>query len=268
MRDNPVGPHIDPLSQVSAGARLGDGVEIGPFCRVEAGAVLEDGVKLLSHVVIAGRTKIGARTEVYPFTMLGGPPQHTRYRGEDTALVIGPDCTIRENVSIHRGTAHSGGETIIGAKVLVMASAHVGHDCRIGDHVILAGNCTLAGHVTVGDHAIIGGVAGIHQFCRIGERAMIGGCAAVPADVVPYSLAFGNHARLSGLNMVGLKRSGLDGAAIRVLHAGFNELFRGADGTFRSRLDAVAERYAHSPELMKIVAFIRADAHRPILGLR
>lgn len=259
---------IDPSSIVSDKAVIGAGVEIGPFCRVGPDVVLGDGVKLHSHVVIEGPTTLGARCEVYPFTMLGGPPQHNRYKGEPTTLEIGPDCVIREQVSIHRGTAHSGGRTVIGASALVMAQCHIGHDCRIGNNVTFAGNCTLAGHVEVGDFAIIGGVSGIHQFVRIGERAMVGGCAAVPADVVPFGSALGNHARLGGLNLIGLKRSGLDRAAIHTLRAGFHALFQTDDLPFRARVERVAEDYATSVEVMKIVDFIRADAHRPILGGR
>jgi UDP-N-acetylglucosamine acyltransferase len=157
---------------------------------------------------------------------------------------------------------------VIGASALIMAQCHIGHDCRIGDNVTFAGNCTLAGHVEVGDFAIIGGVSGIHQFVRIGERAMVGGCAAVPADVVPFGSALGNHARLGGLNLIGLKRSGLDRAAIHTLRAGFHALFQTDDLPFRARVERVAEDYAASPEVMKIVDFIRADAHRPILGGR
>lgn len=262
------GPIVDPTSIVAPGAHLGNGVEIGPFCRVGPDAVLQDGVRLLSHVVIDGHTHIGARTEVYPFTMLGGPPQHLRYKGEPTRLEIGPDCVIREQVSIHRGTTHGGGVTVVGSDAFIMAQVHIGHDCRIGNHVLMAGNCTLAGHVSVGDHAIIGGVSGIHQFCRIGERAMVGGCAAVPMDVIPFGSALGNHARLGGLNLVGLKRSGLDRAAIHTLRAAFHDLFLDDAQTFRTRVERVADRYAESPEVAKIVAFIQAGAHRPILGAR
>ena len=261
-------PLVDPTSIVAPEARLGSGVEIGPFCRVGPDAVLEDGVRLHSHVVIDGLTRIGARTEVYPFTMLGGAPQHLRYKGEPTRLEIGPDCVIREQVSIHRGTAHGGGITVIGSDAFIMAQVHIGHDCQIGNHVVMAGNCTLAGHVSVGDYAIIGGVSGIHQFCRIGERAMVGGCAAVPMDVIPFGSALGNHARLGGLNLVGLKRSGLNRAAIHTLRAAFQDLFVSDAQTFRTRVEQVADRYAESPEVAKIVVFIRAGGHRPILGAR
>jgi len=258
-------PVIAPGAQVSDQAVLGPGVEVGPFCIVGPGVVLEAGVRLHGHVVIQGPTRIGARTEVWPFTMLGGPPQHLRYGGEPTELEIGPDCIIREQVSIHRGTVGGGGRTVLGSGVYVMSQVHVGHDCRIGDGVILAGNCTLAGHVQIGDNAIIGGLAGIHQFCRIGERAMIGGCAAVPMDVIPYGSAMGNHARLAGLNLVGLKRAGLSRQAIGSLRAAVQELFGPGPVPFRERVAEVAARHEGSAEVARVIAFIEAEHDRPIL---
>jgi len=257
--------HIDPSSIVAPGAVIGVGVEIGPFCRIGPQAVLGDGVVLHSHIVIDGDTQIGAGTVVHPFTVLGGAPQHLRYKGEATRLEIGAGCDIREQVSVHRGTAHGGGVTRIGNHVMLMAQTHVGHDCTLGDHVILAGNATLAGHVTIGDHAIIGGVSGIHQFVRIGARAIVGGCAAVPMDVIPFASAFGNHARLRGLNIIGLKRADFSREAIHTLRAAYHDLFLAEGPPFRARIDAIAERYAASPEVGEIIAFIRADANRPIL---
>lgn len=261
-------PVVDPLSQVSSEAQLAPGVEIGPFCRVGPGVILEEGVRLLSHVVLEGPTRIGARTVLHPFAALGGAPQHARHKGELTELLVGADCIIREHVSIHRGTAHSGGLTTLGDRVFVMAACHVGHDCRIGDDVILAGNASLAGHVEVGTGAIVGGLAGIHQFVRIGERAMIGGCAAVTGDVVPFATAFGNHAQLTGLNVVGLKRAGVPKDRLQRLRRGFLALFRDEGAPFRERLDAVERDYADSPEMMCIAEFIRAGENRPLLGLR
>lgn len=259
---------IDPSSIIAPGAVIGDGVEIGPFCRIGAQAVLGDGVVLHSHVVIDGNTRIGAGTVVHPFTVLGGAPQHLRYRGEDTRLEIGVHCDIREQVSVHRGTAHGGGVTRIGDHVMLMAQTHVGHDCALGDHVILSGHAALGGHVTIGNHAIIGGVSGIHQFVRIGARAIVGGCAAVTMDVIPYASAYGNHARLHGLNIIGMKRADFSRETIHTLRAAYHDLFVAEGPPFRARIDAIAERYAASPEVGEIIAFIRADANRPILPAR
>ncbi|MEM9435806.1 MAG: acyl-ACP--UDP-N-acetylglucosamine O-acyltransferase [Pseudomonadota bacterium] len=259
---------IDKTAFIADGARLAPDVEIGPYCRVGPNATLGDGVKLLSHVVVDGHTHIGPGTEVHPFTVLGGPPQHLRYQGEPTRLSIGSECVIREQVSIHRATAHGGGETIIGDRVYVMSQVHIAHDCKIGNDVVFAGNCTLGGHVEIGHNAIIGGVSAIHQFCRIGERAMVGGGAAVPMDVIPYGSAIGNHARLAGLNIVGMKRAGLSRDAIGTLRAAFEDLFGPGDVPFRARIDPVAARYPDSEEVTKMLDFLRTDANRPILPLR
>ena len=260
--------NVDPTSRVAPGARVGEGVEIGPFCRIGPYVVLAEGVRLHSHIVIEGHTTIGRQTEVYPFTALGGPPQHLRYHGEPTRLEIGSDCVLREHVSIHRGTAHGGGVTAIGNNVMLMTQVHLGHDVRLGNHVVMAGKSTLAGHVTVEDHAIIGGASAVHQFCRIGAHAIVGGCAALPMDLIPYGMAVGNHARLTGLNLVGLKRMGLPRSSIHALRSAFHDLFVAEGPPFRSRVHEVAERYAASPEVSKIIAFLRADARRSILPAR
>jgi UDP-N-acetylglucosamine acyltransferase len=261
-------PVVHASAIVEDGARLAAGVVVGPCCRVGPEVVLEAGVHLQSHVVVEGRTTIGARTQVHPFVALGGPPQHLRDPGAGTALVIGADCTIREHASIHRGTALGGGRTVVGDGVLVMCAAHVGHDCAIADGVILTANCALAGHVSVGPKAIVGGLAGVHQYCRIGAHAFIGGCAAVEADVIPFGSVLGNRARLGGLNLVGIKRAGLSREAINTLRAGYHDLFEDKAYPFAERVERAAATYGDSAEVMLIVEFIRADARRAIVGAR
>ncbi|MEM9710414.1 MAG: acyl-ACP--UDP-N-acetylglucosamine O-acyltransferase [Pseudomonadota bacterium] len=259
---------VDPLSAVDPAAELGQGVRIGPFCCIGPGAVLGDGVVIESHVVIDGATRIGPGSSVGPFTVLGGPPQHLRYQGEPTALEIGRGVVVREQVSIHRGTSFGGGTTRIGDGAVIMAATHIGHDCQIGDGVIVASNATLAGHVTVGNNAFIGGLAGIHQFCRIGARAIVGGCAAVPRDVIPYGSAFGNHARLEGLNVVGMKRAGMSRETIGILQGVAKRLFEDEDGSFAERVEEIADRHKNVAEVLEIVSFLREGAKRPILGMR
>ena len=260
--------HIDPLAVVHPSAKLGAGIRIGPFCTVGEGAVLGDGVVLESHVVIDGATSLGAGTIVGPFTVLGGPPQHLKYDNEPTRVEIGENVTIREQVTIHRGTPFGVGVTRIGDGAVVMAAAHIGHDCQIGRDVIVASNASLAGHVVVGDQAFLGGLAGVHQYCRIGARAMIGGCAAVSRDVIPYASAFGNHAKLEGLNIVGLKRSGMSRATISALQMAFQHLFESDDGAFADRVAAVGAANSDVPEVMEIIDFLTEDAKRPILGTK
>jgi len=256
---------IHPTAIVEEGARLGEGVSIGPFCRVSASATLADGVELKSHVVIDGRTEIGARTIIYPFAVLGGPPQHLGYRGEDTCAKIGADCIIREYATVNLGTPSGRGETIVGDKCFLMTGAHVAHDCIVGSNVIFANNATLGGHVVIGDYVFLGGLCAIHQFCRVGDYAFIGGCAAVPTDVIPYASATGNHAQLSGLNIIGMKRRGMSRAGIHDLRAAYRLLF--SDGaSFQERLEFVETKYAQSEDVMRIVNFIKEDTRRPLMA--
>ena len=270
MREDDLGGagQIDPLASVDPRAEIGPGARIGPFCKVGPDAVLSADVVLESHVVIDGHTTLGTGVTVGPFSVLGGPPQHLRYQGEPTQLVIEDGVIIREQVSIHRGTEFGGGTTRIGKGSMIMAATHIGHDCQIGEGVIIASNATLAGHVTIGDNAFIGGLAGIHQFCRIGARAIVGGCAAVPRDVIPFASAFGNHAKLEGLNLIGLKRAGYSRAAVTALQQAFHAIFEVEDGSFSERVAGVAETYADVPEVMQIVSFLTEDAKRPILGTK
>ena len=183
---------------------------------------------------------------------------------------VGPGVTLAEDVHLtshvviqQDTTVGARGVTRIGSNGLFMTGAHVGHDAVVGDHVTMANNATLGGHAQIGDRVFLGGLCAIHQFGRVGQGAIIGGLAAVTRDVIPYGSAWGNHARLHGLNLVGLKRKGYGKDQIRRLLAAFRELFE-ADGVFAERLDRVATRYADLAEIMEIVAFIRADARRPL----
>ena len=256
---------IHPTAIIEEGARLADSVSVGPWCRVSSGATLAEGVELKSHVVIDGRTQIGARTVIYPFAVLGGPPQHLGYRGEDTAARIGADCIVREYATVNAGTIAGRGETVIGDKCFLMTGAHVAHDCVVGSNVIFANNATLGGHVAIEDYVFLGGLCAIHQFCRVGAYAFIGGCAAVPSDVIPYGSANGNHATLAGLNLVGMKRRGMPRAAIHDIRAAVRMLFAETD-SFQERLDRVAAEFARSEEVMRIVKFIREDTRRPLMA--
>ncbi|MEZ5915609.1 MAG: acyl-ACP--UDP-N-acetylglucosamine O-acyltransferase [Parvularculaceae bacterium] len=256
---------IHPTAIVEDGARLGEGVSIGPFCRVGASVRLCDGVELKSHVIIDGRTEIGARTVIHPFAVIGGPPQHLDIAAEDTRVKIGAECIVREHASVNLGTPSGRGETVVGDKCFLMAGAHVAHDCIVGSNVIFANNATLGGHVAIGDHVFLGGLCAVHQFCRVGSYAFIGGCAAVPTDVIPYASATGNHAQLSGLNIIGMKRRGMSRAGIHDLRAAYRLLF--SDGaSFQERLESVASRYAQNEDVMRIVNFIKEDTRRPLMA--
>ncbi len=254
---------VHPSSIVSPGAQLADGVSIGPFCTVGANVRLGANTKLVSHVVVDGHTELGADNTVYPFAMLGGPPQHTAYKGEPTRLEIGDRNLIREHATMNTGTVLGGGVTKVGSDGLYMIESHVGHDCSVGDFVILTKQATLGGHCEVGDYVIVGGLAAVHQRTRVGRHAMIGGLAAVVKDVIPYGSVWGNHAHLEGLNLLGLKRRGFSRETINTMRAAYRLLFAD-EGTFQERLDDTIETYSFSPEVMEIIDFIRADASRPL----
>ncbi len=254
---------VHPTAIVEPGAVLGDGVRVGPFCVVGSEVELGDGVQLLSHVVVTGRTKVGAGTSVYPFASIGHRPQDMKYRGEPSRLEIGRNNTIREHVTMNPGTEGGGMVTRVGDHGLFMVGAHVAHDCQIGNHVILANNATLAGHVEVGDFAIVGGLAAVHQFVRIGAHAMIGGMSGVDHDVLPYAVVVGERARLTGANLIGMRRRGFSREEIDQLREAMRMLFA-SEGTMADRLSAIAERYAGSRTVADLIAFVSADSSRAL----
>jgi len=241
---------------VSNKAELGADVEIGPFSIVEAGAVIGDGTKLHGHSYICGPTVLGKNCEVYPYAVLGQPPQDTKYKGEDTKLIIGDETVIREHVTMHPGTKEGRGETRVGRGGVFMVASHIAHDCRVGDYVVFANHAALAGHVSIGDGCILGGLSAVHQFCRVGNYAFVGSMAMVTKDVIPYGSVLGNHAHLAGLNIVGLKRQNVSKATIHELRSAYKALFVD-DDVFENRLKHVANSFSSSPEVMQIVDFIR-----------
>jgi UDP-N-acetylglucosamine acyltransferase len=251
---------IHPLALVESGAELGAGVSVGPFCQVGRDAVLHDRVELVSHVVIAGRTCVGARTRMFPFASIGHAPQDRKYAGEASALEIGADCVIREGVTVNPGTATGRMVTNIGDRCTLLAHAHVAHDCRLGNDVLLANNVMLAGHVAIEDHAILGGGAAVQQFVRIGAHAFLGGLSGLENDLIPFGLALGNRAHLAGLNLVGLRRRGFSRQTIEDLNAAYKLLF-GAAGTLRERAEATARRSA-CPEVQQVASFIEQGSDR------
>jgi UDP-N-acetylglucosamine acyltransferase len=255
--------NIHATAIVEPGARLGENTIVGPYCHVGPHVELGDEVALISHVVVAGRTRIGARSMVYPFAAIGHPPQALKYKGEPSELVIGENCIIREHVTMHPGTAFGNMLTQVGNDCLFMVGVHIAHDCVVGNNVVMANNATLGGHVQVGDFAIFGGLAAVHQFVRIGRHAMIGGMSGVEGDVIPYGSVMGDRARLSGLNIVGLKRRGFSREVIHALRNAYRLLFA-QEGTMAERLLDVAELFHDNNPVMDIIEFIKADSSRSI----
>jgi UDP-N-acetylglucosamine acyltransferase len=255
-------PHIHPAAIVEPGARLADTVKVGPFCVIGAEVELGDGVELVSHVVVAGCTSIGANTRIYPFASIGHAPQDMKYKGEPSRLVIGRNNVIREHVTMNPGTEGGGMVTQIGDNCLFMVGVHVAHDCVIGDGVIMANNATLAGHVKIGDFAVFGGLSAVHQFVRIGQHAMVGGVSGVERDVIPYGSVLGDRARLNGLNLVGMQRRGYSRDEIQALRAAYEMLFDAENGTLAERRAEVARRFPEVRPVREVLDFIAADSSR------
>ena len=254
---------IHPTAIIETGARLGDGVRIGPYCTVGPEVELASGCELLSHVVVAGRTSIGAGTKIFPFASIGHQPQDLKYEGEPSTLSIGANCILREGVTMNPGTKGGGMATKIGNNCAFLANSHVGHDCIVGNNVIFSNNAMLAGHCTMGDFVIVGGGAGIIQFARIGPHAFVGGMSALENDLIPYGMALGNRAYLSGLNIIGLQRRGFSREDIHSLRRAYRLLFA-AEGTLLERMEDVAVEFSQNTIVQEIVAFIRAGGKRSL----
>ncbi len=211
---------------IEDGVILGKNVKIGPFSYIGANVEIGESTEVYSHVVIKGPTKIGKENKIFQFASIGEACQDLKYQGEPTKLEIGDRNTIRESVSMHRGTTQDRGLTTVGNDNLFMINTHIAHDCVVGDFCIFANNATLAGHVTIGNHAIIGGMCAIHQFCIIGEHAMLGGGSIVVKDVPPYVMAQGNHCAPFGINIEGMKRRGFEKAEMHAVRKIYKEIYR------------------------------------------
>ena len=250
---------IHPSAIVDPKAEIERSAEIGPYAVIGPEVSIGPGTRVMSHVVIDGWTDIGADCVVYPHAVIGLAPQDMKYKNEKTRLTIGDRNTIREYVTLHRGTDAGGGTTAIGDDNYLMAYAHIAHDCTIGNRVIMANAATLAGCITIGDDAILGGLVGVHQFVRIGPYAMIGGCSAVAQDVPPYVRVAGNHAKPYGLNSIGLKRHGFSETQIQVLKGVYKLIFR-AGLTQREAVKQARERWPDVPEVECFLTFIEGSA--------
>src|SRR5581483_7650782 len=240
---------------VEAGARLGEGVRVGPFCFVGGEVALADEVELVSHAVVSGRTSIGPRTRIFPFASIGHQPQDLKYKGEPSTLEVGSDCLIREGVTMNPGTEGGGMATVVGDHCAFLANSHVGHDCKVGSHVIFSNNVMLAGHCFVGNFAILGGGAAVIQFARVGAHSFLGGMSGLENDLIPYGMALGNRAYLSGLNIVGLQRRGFSREQIHSLRRAYRLLFAD-EGTLMERVEDVAAEFGDNPIVQEILAFI------------
>ena len=247
--------NIHPTAIISPDAQIEENVTIGPYTIIGPEVRIGKHTAIGPHVVIERLTEIGESCKIEQFAAIGGDPQDLKYRGEKTKVIIGNYNTIREFATIHRATVSDIGVTIIGDYNLLMAYSHVAHNCKLGNHVILANSANLAGHIHVEDYAIVGGLTGVHQFTRIGAHCIIGGASAVNKDVPPYTMASGNHAKLYGLNQVGLRRRGFSEETIAALKHAYRIMFRMS----LLRKDAVAKvlnEVPDYPEVRRFVEFI------------
>ncbi|MDH6267940.1 UDP-N-acetylglucosamine acyltransferase [Rhizobium sp. SG_E_25_P2] len=254
---------IHPMAVVEDGAVVGDNCVIGPFCRVGPHVVLGEGVELLSNAVVTGKTTIGKGCAIHPMAVIGGVSQSLHEAGEDSVLIVGDNCTIREGVTMNAGTVGGGGITSVGANCLFLANSHVAHDCRLGDNIILSNNVMLAGHVRVEDRVILSGGCAVHQFTRIGRQAFVGGLTGVAYDVIPFGMINGNPGVLSGLNIVGMSRAGIPRETIHRVRRAYKDVFEGEEAV-RVAAARIRDDYLDCPEVLEILDFIAADSDRAL----
>jgi UDP-N-acetylglucosamine acyltransferase len=247
---------IHPTAIIAADAQLEEGVEIGPYAIIGADVQIGKNTVIGPHTVIDDYTHIGEGCRIFQFCSIGAPPQDLKFGGEKTRVVIGNFNTIREFVTIHRSTTADIGVTIIGDHNLMMAYAHVAHNCKLGNRIVMANAATLAGHVHVEDYAIIGGLSAVHQFSRIGAHCIIGGASGVAKDVPPYTLANGNHAKLFGLNLIGLKRRNFSEDTIKSLKKAYQIVFR-SQLLLKDALNKAENEVEAFPEVRHFIQFIR-----------
>ena len=254
---------VHPTAIVEPGAVIGGGCQIGPYAVIGAEVSLGAGVVVKSHAVVTGWTELGAGSEVFPFACVGEVPQDLKYQGEHTRLIVGARCRIREGATLSTGTAGGGGVTRVGDDCLLMTGVHIGHDSQVGNRVVMANQVAIAGHCQIGDDVIIGGLSGVHQFVRIGRGAIIGAVTMVANDVLPYGLVQGPRGELDGLNLVGLKRRGVERAEITALRAAYQALAQG-EGSFLERARKLASE-TDSARVREMTDFILAGSDRSFL---
>ncbi len=249
---------IHPTAIVSKNAKLGVNVKVGPFSIIEDNVEIGDNTEISSNVKIKEFTSIGNNCKIFEGAVIGNIPQHLGFKGEESYVKIGNNVVIREYCTIHRGTRFDDSITHIGDNTYLMAYAHIAHDCKVGHDTILANNVTLAGHVKIGNYVFVGGLTPIHQFCRIGDYAMVGGASAVDKDIPPFTRASKNHAKLYGLNLVGLKRRGFSPEKIKLLKEAYKILFIKSP-TLEEGIKTVEENLPDILEIKQLIEFIKTS---------
>lgn len=253
--------NIHPTAIIHPKAQLGEGVTIGPFAVIGEQVKIGQGSQIGAHAILTNWTTIGTNCEIHAGVVIGDNPQIKGYNSEESYCIIGDNNVIREFVTIHRGW-HKNDATRIGNNNFLMANTHIAHDCQIGDNVIMANYATLGGHVKVENNAFISGLVGIHQFVRIGSFAMIGGCSKVVQDVPPYALVDGHPATVSGLNMVGMRRAGMNSQVRASLKKAYHILYHSRQNTSQA-LALIRNEMEMCLELEQLVKFVE-EAKRGI----
>ena len=241
---------------IEGNVEIPEDVEIGAYTVICGNVKIGKGTKIGNRVTIKGNVKIGENCKIYDGAVIGEEPQHLKYEGEETFVEIGNNVIIREYVTIHRGTALDKGKTIVKDNVMLMAYSHVAHDCVVGKGVIMANCATLGGHVEVGDYAFIGGLSAVHQWARVGAYAMVGGLTGVSLDIPPFTVASGQHAKLYGVNVIGLKRRGFTQEKIKVIQKAYRIIFRSRIPRSEALEIALKELGRHE-EVKLLVDFIK-----------
>ena len=254
------------FSYISKKAKIHSSVKIGPYCVIGDNVEIGEDCLLHSHVSLSGNTKIGKNNIFYPFSSIGSAPQDLKYKGEKSFLTIGNNNTFRENVTVNPGTEGGGLYTKIKDNCLFMVGAHIAHDCMIGSNTILANNATLAGHVEIDNNAIIGGNSAIHQFVKIGKNAMVGGMSGLEKNLIPYGLYIGIRSNMKGLNLIGLKRKGLDNRKIKTLNQFIEKVFNKND-SIENNLNKVNNEVKSIEEAKEIIDFIEKSNKRGLVTL-
>ena len=249
-------------SVIHRDSQIGKNVKIGSFCTIGANVSIDDNCIVHNNVVIEGNVKIKNNVEIFPFVSIGSIPQDLKYRGEKTKIFIDENCKIREFVTINLGTKGGGGITKIGKNCLLMVGTHIAHDCIVGNDIIFANHSTLAGHVIIENNVVVGALSAIHQFSRIGEGAMIGGMSGVTADVIPFSTVMGNRAKLSGLNLIGLKRNNFDKSEITELRKVFKYIFFSKNKTLNDRILEIKKKKLNLYTVDSILNFLESKSKR------
>jgi UDP-N-acetylglucosamine acyltransferase len=246
---------IHPSAIIAPGARIAPGVEVGPYSIIGAAVEIGEGSWVGAHVVLDGRMRIGRGNRIFHFASLGAPPQDKKYAGEDTSVEIGDGNTIREYVTINRGTSQDVGVTRLGDDNWLMAYTHLAHDCQVGSHTIFANCAQLAGHVVVEDWVILGGFTNVHQFVQVGAHSFTGMATILTQDLPPFVRAAGNPSRPFGLNSKGLARRGFTAQALAALKHAYRTLYRGGLGLEEAKRELEAQAAAF-PEVRRFLDFI------------